>query len=345
MTSQAPFVTAQALYEKLKTVRVDNPLCTYTLERCETLAPTINRILELKKEKDALILAHSYVHPDIIYGVADHTGDSYGLALEAIKAKESTIVFPSVRFMAETAKILNPKKTVLDPNPNGGCSLADSVTAEDVLRLRDRHPDFTFICYVNTTAAVKAVCDICVTSSNVYKICEQVPTDKILFLPDKLMGWNIKKHLKDKGISKQVLLYDGSCYVHEQFHPEQVHALRKRYPDVTVLAHPECTPDVLKVANVVGSTSKMATYVKDRADKQGHYLLLTECGLVSRLQVEVPQAQLVGTCMMCKYMKTNNLEQIERVLKNPKPCDVVEIEESTRVQAKKCLDAMFTFET
>ena len=217
-------ITANALYDKLKNIRVDNPLCTYTLEKCERLIPLVNEILELKKEKNALILAHSYVHPDILYTVADHVGDSYGLSLKAKEATEDLIVFPSVRFMAETAKILNPNKTVIDPNPNGGCSLADSITGGDVRRLRKAFPDYTFVCYINTTAEVKAECDICVTSSNVYSIIENLPNDKIYFLPDKLMGQNVQNAL---GNTKTIELYDGSCYVHEEFSAADVRFLKQ----------------------------------------------------------------------------------------------------------------------
>lgn len=160
----------EKLYQKLKNIDVDNPLCSYTRERCKRLAPLVDRILEVKKLKNAIILAHSYIHPDIIYGVADHVGDSYELAKKALQAKDDIIIFPAVRFMVETAKILNPEKTVIDPNPNGGCSLADSISQEQVFKLKEKYPDYTFVCYINTTAAVKAACDVCVTSSNVYKI-------------------------------------------------------------------------------------------------------------------------------------------------------------------------------
>jgi quinolinate synthase len=333
--------TPDALFEKLKRVKTDNKLCEYTLARCERLCPLINRITELKQERNAVILAHSYVHPDVIYGVADHVGDSYGLAQKAMQTDASTIVFPSVRFMAETAKILNPDKLVIDPNPNGGCSLADSITAEDVLRLRDQFPDHTFICYINTTAAVKAACDICVTSSNVYHIVATCPNDKIFFLPDLLMGKNLIAHLKESGIEKEIQLWDGTCYVHEEFSPEHAQHIRKQYPNVSVLAHPECSPAVIEHADVVGSTSQMVQHVKKHAKDGSPFMLLTECGLVSRLQVEHPEVQLVGNCMMCKYMKSNNLENLERALRAPRPEEIIEFDNKTREGALKCLEAMF----
>ena len=195
-------VTAEKLYEKLKAIHVGNPICQFTKENCELLLPAIERIEKLKHEKNAIILAHNYVAPQIFYSVADYTGDSYGLSKKAKESDADVIVFAAVRFMAETAKILNPKKIVLDPNPNGGCSLADGITNTDVINLRQQFPDHTFVCYINTTASVKAECDVCVTSSNVYKIIEKIPNDKIYFLPDKLMGENVIQNLKTKGVKK-----------------------------------------------------------------------------------------------------------------------------------------------
>ena len=180
-------ITAEQIYEKLKDIHVGNPVCQFTKENCELLLPIIERIENLKREKNAIILAHNYVAPQIFYSVADYTGDAYGLSKKAKESDADVIVFSAVRFMAETAKILNPGKTVLDPNPNGGCSLADGITESDVIKLREQFPDHTFVCYINTTAAVKAQCDVCVTSSNVYKIIEKIPNEKIYFLPDKLM--------------------------------------------------------------------------------------------------------------------------------------------------------------
>ncbi len=335
--------TPESLYEKLSRVKVDNPACTYTLERCRTLAPIINRILELKKQQNAIILAHTYVHPDIIYGVADYVGDSYGLAKKAMQTTADKIVFPSVRFMAETAKILNPDKVVLDPNPNGACSLSDSVTAEDVYRLRERYPGHLFLCYVNTTAAVKAACDISVTSSNVYTILERVPHKKILFLPDRLMGRNLQDYALQKGLEKEIVLYDGSCYVHEQFDPEAVEFIRQQHPGTTVIAHPECSPEVVRKADSVGSTTGMIDYVKRHNQPGKKFLLLTECGLTSRLQVEMPDVQLVGSCMMCKYMKSNSLHHIERVLSHPTANETIELDETIRLGALKSLQAMFQY--
>jgi len=329
---------AEELYNQLKNIRVDNPLCTYSLERCERLIPLINEIHELKKKRNAIILAHSYVHSDILYTVADHVGDSYGLAMKAKETDAEMIVFPAVRFMAETAKILNPEKIVIDPNPNGGCTLADSITAEDVHKLREEYPDYTFVCYINTTAAVKAACDVCVTSSNVYTIIENLPNDKIYFLPDKLMGQNVQNALQGK---KQIELYDGSCYVHKKFTTTEIKHLRNTHSDLSVLAHPECTQEVIKQADVVGSTSQIVNYIKTHSKEKNPFLILTECGITSRLQVEYPHLNLVGTCMLCRYMKSNSLELIRDALRHPH--QTIEIDPTIQQKALDCVNGMFQY--
>jgi quinolinate synthase len=336
-------LTVESLYERLKNISVDNPLCTYTFERCKRLFPYVEAILKLKKEKNALILAHSYVHPDIVYGVADHCGDSYGLAINAKDTAADVIVFPAVRFMAETAKILNPSKIVIDPNPNGACSLADSIDHEEVLKLKEKYPSHTFVCYINTTAATKALCDVCVTSSNVYKIIEKIPNDKIYFLPDKLMGQNIQNYLKEKKIDKELLYYHGTCYVHEQFEPEQIDFYKARHPTLKVLAHPECKPEVVKKADAVCSTTGMIDYVKAHKDSNSALLLLTECGIASRLQVENPELKLVGSCSMCRFMRSNSLEAIYHALKNPEPFQIIEIDPAIQKAAMRCIEMMFHF--
>lgn len=339
----SPLITTEELYEKLKRITVDNPLCTYTYERCQLLTPLINEILQLKKEKNALILAHVYVHPDIVYGVADHVGDSYGLSKRARDATEEIIVFPSVHFMPETAKILNPKKVVIDPNPNRGCSLADSITAEDVYRLREQYPNHMFLCYINTTAAVKAACDVCVTSSNFYRILERVPTDKIYFVPDRLMGENGKRWLKEKKIDKEVLTYPGTCYVHEEFEPSAIDQIRRQHSDAFVLAHPECKPEVAVKADFVGSTTEMFQYVKAQEHQNKPFFLLTECGVASRLAVEMPKTRTVGACILCKFMRSNSLTSIAQALREPKESQIVEIEPQILSDAKACIERMFFY--
>lgn len=334
-------IDAQQLYEKLSPIRVGNPICQFTQEKCDRLLPLIQRIEELKREKNAIILAHNYVAPEILYGVADHKGDSYSLAKAARQSEADIIVFCAVDFMAETAKILNPQKTVLKPNRNGGCSLADGITEAETRRLRKEYPDHTFVCYINTTAAVKAVCDVCVTSSNVYAIIERIENDHVYFLPDRLMGLNVIDHLRSRGIHKNVEVYDGSCYVHEEYQPENIDFVRSNFPGVEVLAHPECHPQVVRKADYVGSTSMMLDHV--RQSPAPDFFLLTECGLTGILQSEYPDKTFVGSCTLCRYMKSNSLEEVLRVLENPRPGDRVELAPEVRVRALECIERMFDY--
>ena len=334
-------VTAEKLYEKLKAIHVGNPICQFTKENCELLLPAIERIEKLKHEKNAIILAHNYVAPQIFYGVADYTGDSYGLSKKAKESDADVIVFAAVRFMAETAKILNPKKIVLDPNPNGGCSLADGITNTDVINLRQQFPDHTFVCYINTTASVKAECDVCVTSSNVYKIIEKIPNDKIYFLPDKLMGENVIQNLKKKGVKKNIELWEGTCYVHEEYQPENIDQVRKNFNGIEVLVHPECSSAVVNKADYIGSTSQMLNHVR-KSDRDS-FFLLTECGLTGVLQSEFPQKTFAGGCTMCKYMKSNSLEDILNVLENPSPKNIIKIDLDTQKRALQCVNRMFEY--
>lgn len=334
-------VTAEKLYEKLKAIHVGNPICQFTKENCELLLPAIERIEKLKHEKNAIILAHNYVAPQIFYSVADYTGDSYGLSKKAKESDADVIVFAAVRFMAETAKILNPKKIVLDPNPNGGCSLADGITNTDVINLRQQFPDHTFVCYINTTASVKAECDVCVTSSNVYKIIEKIPNDKIYFLPDKLMGENVIQNLKKKGVKKNIKLWEGTCYVHEEYQPENIDQVRKNFNGIEVLVHPECSSAVVNKADYIGSTSQMLNHVR-KSDRDS-FFLLTECGLTGVLQSEFPQKTFAGGCTMCKYMKSNSLEDILNVLENPSPKNIIKIDLDTQKRALQCVNRMFEY--
>ena len=334
-------VTAEKLYEKLKDIHVGNPICQFTKENCELLLPAIKRIEKLKREKNAIILAHNYVAPQIFYSVADYTGDSYGLSKKAKESDADVIVFAAVRFMAETAKILNPEKIVLDPNPNGGCSLADGITEADVINLRQQFPDHTFVCYINTTASVKAQCDVCVTSSNVYKIIEKIPNDKIYFLPDKLMGENVIQNLEAKEVKKNIKLWEGSCYVHEEYQPENIEQVRKNFDGIEVLVHPECSSAVVNKADYIGSTSQMLNHVR-KSDRDS-FFLLTECGLTGVLQSEFPQKTFAGGCTMCKYMKSNSLEDILNVLENPSPENIIKIDLDTQKRALQCVNRMFEY--
>ncbi len=334
-------MTAQELYIKLKNIRVGGQVCQYSLKKCEELVPVVNEILRLKKEKNAVILAHSYVTPEIVYGVADFVGDSYKLSCDVLNTSADVIVFVAVRFMGETAKILNPGKQVIVPARDPGCTLADSITAEDVRRLRQQFPDHAFICYVNTSVDVKAECDVCVTSANVYAIVERLPNDKIYFLPDKFMGLNLVNEMKRRKSSKQVRFWSGSCYVHEEYTEEQVFKIRLEYPDAKIVSHPECNAQVVANSDFVGGTEQMLDYMRKSPAKQ--FLMLTECGLSSRLQAEFPDKDLVGSCTLCKYMKSNLLEDVLQALKAPRQGQIVTIEEPARLKALKSLQAMFQY--
>ena len=334
-------MTAEELYDKLRDVKINGSFCAYSPEKCASLVPMINAINELKKTRNAVILAHSYVAPEIVYGVADFTGDSYALSKDAMGTTASTIVFAAVRFMGETAKILNPDKEVLIPGRDSGCTLADAVTGEQVRALRARYPDHAFICYINTTAEVKAECDVCVTSSNVYDIVERYPNDKILFLPDKLMGMNLREEMARRGVDKTIELYEGTCYVHEQYDPEMVRYMRMKFPGLEVVSHPECSVPVAGTSDYVGSTSQILSHVgKSRSDT---FLVLTECGLINRLEAEHPGKRFVGACTLCKYMKSNTLADILRVLVKPGPGDRVEIDPDVRRRAQHCIEEMFRY--
>ncbi|MBP9855057.1 MAG: quinolinate synthase NadA [Candidatus Omnitrophica bacterium] len=334
-------MTADELYDLLKDVHIGGQVCQYSLQKCNEIVPLINEINFLKKQRNACILAHAYVTPEIIYGVSDYVGDSYALSKNAMETTASTIVFAAVRFMGDTAKILNPEKDVLIPGLEDGCTLADSITAEEVRKLRKQYPDYTFVCYINTTAAVKAECDVCVTSSNVYKICINIPNDKIYFLPDKLMGINLRNELAKRWIKKDIKYYHGTCYVHEEYSADQIFKVKTEYPKAKIISHPECNAEVVKNSDFVGSTSELFDYMKKSKDKE--FMLLTECGLAGRLQVELPQKRIVGSCTLCRYMKSNTLQDIKRVLTAPTERDHVKIDPAIMDRARACIEAMFKY--
>jgi quinolinate synthase len=336
-----PKISADQLYAKLKNIKVGGTVCHYSFKKCEELVTLINEINVLKEQKNAVVLAHSYISPEIIYGVSDFVGDSYKLSQDAMTTSAKTIVFAAVRFMGETAKILNPEKEVLIPAALDGCTLADSITADNVRGLRRQYPDYTFVCYINTTAEVKAECDVCVTSSNVYAIVENIPNEKIYFLPDKLMGQNLKNDLARRGVKKDIQFYSGTCYVHEEYNIDQILKIRLEYPQAKIVSHPECNAAVVDNSDFVGSTEQMLAYMRETESTE--FLMLTECGLSSRLQSEFPHKKLVGTCTLCKYMKSNTLEDILRVLKNPQPRDRVVFDEAIRLKARRTIEAMFFY--
>ena len=311
----------------------------WNIESCREIAPLTLEINQLKKEKNAIVLAHSYVEPEVVYGVGDFKGDSYFLAAQAKKAKADVIVFAGVVFMAETAKILSPEALVVVPDRDSGCSLADSITGNDVRNMKALYPDAAVVCYINSTAEVKAESDVCVTSSNVYHIIANMPQKRILFVPDRLMADNIRKELEKRGIDKEIISSDGTCIVHEEFTTEQIAEARRTCPGLKIVAHPECTEEVAEQADFLGSTGEMMQYVK--TTHAPYFLMLTECGLVSRLAVEDPEKNFIGGCRLCPYMKMNTLEKIRDALVNPQPDQIIDLEDGLRKRASTCIDRMF----
>jgi len=311
----------------------------WNIETCREIAPLTLEINDLKKEKNAVVLTHSYVEPEIVYGVGDFRGDSYFLSAKAKEAEADVIVFAGVVFMAETAKILSPDALVVVPDRDSGCSLADSINGEDVRKMKAMYPDAAVVCYINCTADVKAESDVCVTSSNVYDIVAGLPEKQILFVPDRLMADNIRDDLARRGIDKEIISSDGTCIVHEEFSVEQVQEARKTFPGLKIVAHPECTSDVAELVDYVGSTGEMMNYVK--TTDAPYFLMLTECGLVSRLVVEDPEKNFIGGCRLCPYMKKNSLAKILDALKAPTPEQVITLDENLRKRAAACIERMF----
>lgn len=331
---------AEALRLLRSLMHVDcTPGRQWNLDTCRKIAPLTLEINRLKEAKNAVILTHSYVEPEIIYGVGDFKGDSYYLADQARRSKADVIVFAGVVFMAETAKILSPDALVVVPDRESGCSLADSISAEDVRRLKGLYPDAAVVCYINSTAEVKAEADVCVTSSNVYDIVDGLPEKRILFVPDRLMADNIRKELARRGSDKEVISSDGTCVVHEEFTPAQIEEARKGFPGLKVVAHPECTPEVAALADFLGSTGAMMKYVK--STDAPYYLMLTECGLVGRLAVEEPAKNFIGGCRLCPYMKMNSLQKIRDALADPQPEQIITLDDKLRLRASHCIERMF----
>lgn len=330
---------AERLLKLLMHVDCDPHGRTWNLDTCRQIAPLTLEINRLKREKEAVILTHSYVEPEIIYGVGDFKGDSYYLSEKARESRAKVIVFAGVVFMAETAKILSPQAQVVVPDRHSGCSLADSIDGEGVRRLKRLYPDATVVCYINSTAEVKAESDVCVTSGNVYDIVANLPAKRVLFVPDRLMAENVRTELKKRGVAKEIISSDGTCLVHDEFTPAQIAEARAQFPGLKVVAHPECTPEVAALADFIGSTGAMMTYV--RATNAPYFLMLTECGLVSRIEVEAPEKNFIGGCRLCPFMKMNTLEKVRDALLAPRPDQIITLDEELRLRAKRCIDRMF----
>ena len=332
----------QAEAERLQ--QVINQGTLWDIEACRTIAPLTLEINQLKREKDVFLIAHSYQTPDIVYGVADSVSDSYSLSKAARDATQQTILFSSVRFMAETAKIVSPHKTVLHPSPEAGCTLSDSITAQDVRNLKARYPGVPVACYINTSAEVKAEVDVCVTSSNYLRICEKLPGDRIIFVPDQLMGKHLAEHLAGH---KEVINYHGECYVHATFTGEKIRSWRERTSEqgieLHVLSHPECDADVIAESDVVGSSEVLREEaLRLGSEGKSDIMLITECGTADRVRAESEnELNLIGTCVMCRYMKMTQLEDILQALRDPHPDQIVELDEEIILRAQHSLEEMF----
>ena len=313
------------LYERVKTVipEIEWPVH----------APYIAAINKLKKEKNAVILAHNYMTPEIFHCVADITGDSLALAQKAANTDADVIVQAGVHFMAETAKLMNPDKTVLMPDLDAGCSLAESITAADVRKLREQHPGVPVVTYVNTSAEVKAECDICCTSGNALAIVESLGTDRVIFLPDRYLAAYVAEHT-----DVEIITWEGRCEVHERFTGDEIEAFRRGHENLTIIAHPECPPDVLHKSDFVGSTAQMQDYVlNERPEK---VLMVTECSMSDNVSAGVHDVEFIRPCNLCPHMKKITLANIQAALETLSPAVEIDpaIADRARLSVERMLD-------
>jgi len=321
------------LFEELSRVKTFD----YTREDVREFEALHEEIRALKKERNAVIVAHNYYRPEILK-IADFVGDSLELALMAANVKDADVIdFCGVHFMAETAKIVNPSRTVLLPNLLAGCQLADSAPAEDLKarmeELRQQYPDLAVVSYVNTTAAVKALSDIICTSANAAKVVRSLPNKNILFVPDR----NLANHVAQQVPEKNIIPWEGFCYVHQQITPQEIERIRAADPDLEILVHPECRTDVAALADAVLSTSGMVKWAKERPAKR--FLVVTECGLSDRLAMEVPDKQFLKGCKLCTFMKVTTLEDVRDSLKYLRY--EIDVPEEIRLPAERALRRMF----
>ncbi|MBI5631348.1 MAG: quinolinate synthase NadA [Elusimicrobia bacterium] len=307
------------------------------LGRCARLTWKIN---SLKASQKAVIAAHVYQRAEIIHGIADFVGDSYKLAKLCSQAQAERIVFCGVRFMAETAKILNPEKEVLLPALEAGCSLSESIEAADVRRLKTEHPGAPVASYINTSAAVKAESDVIVTSANAVQILGKLYDQyrKVIFLPDEMMGRNLAKAL-GKELGSEMVIWRGRCIVHENFDAASVALYRRMYPGVQILAHSECSPGLVSVVDFVGGTGDMMSRVEKT--KAPAYMLITECGLGDLARTRFPDKKFVPMCRLCPYMKATDLEHVLRVMEKPSAGHRINVPSKIRERARRPIERMF----
>jgi len=290
----------------------------------------IELVLELKKQRNAVILVHNYQRPEM-FRIADYIGDSLGLSVAAAKTNADVILFCGVKFMAETAKVLSPKKTVLLPTLDAGCSLADMATVEKLKQVKEQYPDSAVVSYVNTTADVKAISDICCTSANAVDVVNSLPSKRVIFLPDKNLGRYVQQHT-----DKEVILWDGYCFVHDKLDPETLQDFKQRYPDAKIIAHPECKDDLLKMADHICGTGGMAKFAKSDGSK--NFIVVTECGMTDKLRQDVPEKNFLSFCNICPYMKSTTLPLVVRSL--VQNVHEITLPKNIIVNARKAIDRM-----
>jgi len=296
-----------------------------------THAPYIHEINKLKKEKNAVILAHNYQTPEIYHGVSDFAADSLALAIEASKTSADIIIMAGVHFMAETAKLMSPNKKVLLPDLKAGCSLSSSITGEDVRKLKKQYPGVPVVSYVNTSAEVKAETDVCCTSANAVKIVKSLGVKKVIFLPDNYLAQYVASQT-----DVEIISWKGICMVHDQFNDQEIHEIRKNNPEIKIIAHPECPPDVIKASDFAGSTSGMIKYVKDNQPKK--VMMVTECSMSDNIQVENPNVEFIRPCNLCPHMKKITLPKILDCLKNE--TGEIVMDQETIIKAKTSVEKM-----
>ena len=294
-------------------------------------APLVHEINRLKRERNAVVLAHNYQTPEIFHGVADIVGDSLALASKATETDADIIVLAGVHFMAETAKLLNPSKTVLIPDTGAGCSLADSITPADIRLLRQRYPGVPVVAYVNTSAAVKAEVDICCTSGNAVEVVESLGVPRVLFLPDEFLA----KHVATQ-TGVEIIAWKGHCEVHERFTGAQIAEFRSRFDNLVVIAHPECPPDVLDASDFVGSTARMIDFVAQR--RPPRVLMVTECSMSDNVAASAPDVEFVRPCNLCPHMKRITLANILESLRTLEPR--VEVDPALIAPARRAVERM-----
>jgi quinolinate synthase len=315
----------------MTTLSVTRPSDVLPEEELAALRPVLDEIERLKRERNAVVAAHNYMTPDIFHAAADLTGDSLALAQLARDTDAEVIVLAGVHFMAETAKIVNPAKTVLIPDLRAGCSLAEGITGEDVRRLRARHPGTPVVTYVNTSAEVKAESDICCTSGNAVKVVESLGTDRVIFIPDQWLGRWVASQT-----DVEVILWEGSCMVHERFTGLEIRTHRAGIPGVQVIAHPECPPDVLAEADYVGSTHGMIEWV--RRTRPDRVMMITECSMADNVAKESAGTEFVRPCNLCPHMKRITLDKIRHSLETM--THEVVVPEEVAERARRAVDRM-----